>query len=479
MAIENVKKIAFSGFIWQMLNRIGASGVQFIIYLILARLLQPEDFGVIAIVSVFITISNTLVNSGLGTALVQKKIIDEIDYSSTLYVSFFMACVLYAIIFFAAPFIAIFYNQRILVGVLRLYAISIIFFAINGVQISILNREMKFRKIFIVSSIPIIISGIISLVMAYSGFGVYALVVNAVSSGLFSVIVFWIIEKWKPKRVFSRIRIKGLFSFSYKLLLASLLENAYKSVYPLVIGKVYNSSILGYYNYGRQIPNLITSTINASLASVAFPIYSRTQDDKLKLKSLVRYSITLSNFIIFPIMAGLSAIAKPLVILVLTEKWLPSVPYLQLFSIAFGLYHVQSINFHAISALGKSNIFLKYEIIKKIVGIILLVITIPFGIKAIVLGQVVLAIVSIVINFKPNIIWLGYSIKEQLNDIWPYLFVSAVMFFGIQVISLLELGMFVKVMVEVIGGGIIYVFIAFVLKLSGFKFFKEMLKIYL
>lgn len=479
MDIANIKKTAFSGVMWQFANRIGTNGIQFLIFLILARLLQPQDFGIIAIVSVFINISNIMVNSGLGTALIQSKEVDEIDYSSVLYMSFIIASIFYAIIYLGAPYIAAFYHQEVLVGVLRTYAISILFFAINGVQTSILLRKLEFKKIFILSSIPVVISGLLSVAMAYSGFGVYALVANALTSGLLNVILFGFILKWIPKRVFSLIRIKELFSFSYKLLFASIIEEAYKSLYPLIIGKVFSTTMLGYYNYGRQFPNLIVSTINASIASVAFPIYSRNQDDNYRLKAMVRHSITLGNFIIFPLMAGLAAIAEPLVTLVLTEKWLLSVPFIQLFCIVYGLYHIQSVNFHAISAIGKSQVFLKYEAIKKIIGLVVLLITVPFGIKALVYGQVILAIIYIIINFKPNIIWLGYSIKEQLNDIWPYLLASVIMYIGIQVVSLLEIGLLIKLIIEIMVGFIIYILMAVILKLSGFKTLIDTMKMYL
>ncbi len=478
MGPQQIRKTAFSGLIWQFANRIGANGVQFLIFLILARLLQPKDFGIIAIVGVFINFSNILVNSGLGSALIQSKKIDETDLSSVFYTSLIMGIILYVIIYLIAPYIADYYHQPAIVGVLRVYAISILFFAINGVQRSILLRELKFKTISIAGIISVILSGIISIVMAVLDFGIYALVANSIALGLFSSVIFGVVLKWIPKRVFSTNRIKKLFSFGYRLTLASFIEDGYKSIYPLVIGKVFGSTSLGYYNYGRQVPNLVTSTINASVASVVFPLYSRNQDDRTKLKKMVRHTIMLDNFVIFPIMVGLAAVAEPLVNLVLTEKWLPIVPYLQLFCIVYGLYHIQSVNFQAIAAIGKSNIFLKYEIIKKIIGLILLIVTVPFGIKVIIYGQVVVAVASIVLNFKPNIVWLDYSIKEQLNDIWPYLLASGIMFVGIQAISLLELELIMKLFIEIIVGFSIYIIMALVLKLKGFKTFMDILKMY-
>lgn len=467
MEIVNIKKTAISGMIWQLGSRFGSNGIQLLTYLILARLLQPHDFGVIAIVGVFINFSNLLINSGLGTALIQSNKVDDLDYSSVLYVSIILAFIFYVIIYFTAPFIAEYYHQDSIILVLRIYSISLIFFAINGVQTSILYRKLEFKKISILSLIPVLISGIISVLLAFLGFGVYALVANSISTGLLSVLMFSFILKWKPKLEFSISRIKIFFSYSYKILLGNLIDETYKSIFPLIIGKVYTTNSLGFYNFARQMPSLLTATFNATVASVAFPIYSINQNDTYKLKVMVRQSLTLGNFIIFPIMGGLAAISEQLITILFTVKWLPSVPYLQWFCVIYGLSHLDNYNFYAISALGKSDIFLKYQILKKSISIVLLLITVPFGIQTIIYGQVLLAILSIIINFKPNLVWLGYSIKEQLNDIWPYFAASLIMFIGIRFINLIEMNLIMKLLVEIFAGIIIYFFMAIILKLKG------------
>lgn len=474
----NIKKTAISGLIWQMIEKIGVNGVQLLIYIILARLLEPKDFGIVALVSVFVSVSDLLVNSGLGTALVQSEKVDETDYSSVLYVSISIACILYVMLYLTAPLIAIYYGEPIIVLILRINALTIIFSAVNGVQRSILLREMKFKKIFLVNTTPILVSGVIGVLLAILGFGIYALVINSVLAGAFSTIVLWIILRWKPKRVFSKRRAMEFFSFSYKLLLANLLETGYKSLYPLVVGKAFNSTILGYYNYGRQIPTLIASSINASITSVVFPIYSRSQNNEIMLKLMVRQTISISNFVIFPIMAGLAAVAEPIVTIFLTDKWLPSVPYVQLFCIVLGLSHVQSINFQAISAIGRSDVFLRYEIIKKIIGITLLIITLPFGIVALVMGQVIVAVSSIIINFRPNRVWLNYNITEQLRDILPSLVLSIFMVGIIQVIRLLGFGALATLILQVAMGIVVYIVMAFLFRIKEFQSILEILKMY-
>jgi len=474
----NIKKTVLSGLSWKMMETIAVNGVQALIYLILARLLMPEDFGVVALVGVFVAVSSVLVNSGLGTALIQSKQADETDYSTVLYFSLFISCALYLVIFITAPLIAEFYNKPVIVSVLRIYSISIILFAINGVQKSILLRELKFKKIFLAGAIPVFFSGAISIAMATLGFGVFALVFNNVFLGLFGTITFFIMMKWKPKRVFSKKRLRELFTFSYKILIANLIETGYTSLFPLLIGKSFNSGALGYYHNGRQMPNLVASSINASITSVIFPIYSRYQNDKEKLKSMVRQSIIVSNFVIFPIMTLLAAVAKPLVTVVLTEKWLPSVPYLQLFCVVYGLHHLHNINLQAISAIGRSDVFLRYQIIKKVIGITLLICTLPLGVIAIVIGQVFTAAISVIINIRPNVIWLNYSVTEQLMDFLPYLLISILMYGGVYIIGMLEFGVLTTLMLQTIAGVCLYISVALVSKLKGLQSIIEIINMY-
>ncbi len=367
----NVKS-AYSGILWQAFNRVGTNGIQFLIYLILARLLQPNDFGIIAILSVFINFSNLFISSGLGTALVQSKKVNDLDYSSVLYLSIFISCLLYIGIYATSPFIASYYRQESIAQLLRIYSISILFSAINGVQSSILYRNLEFKKISIISIFPLLFSGIISVTFAFFGFGIYSLVVYSLLNGILNVIVFAFYTKWIPKLQFSVSRIKILFSFSYKLLLTNLIEEMYKNVYPLIFGRVYSAKVLGFYNFGKQIPLLLTSTINASVTSVAFPLYSRKQDETDGLKRMLRKSITTANFIVFPLMVFISTLFYQLIPILFTEKWQSSVSYVPLFCVIYGLSHLDTYNFQAISAKGRSDIILKYQIVKKIIALLFL-----------------------------------------------------------------------------------------------------------
>ena len=464
----NIKSV-YSGMLWQALNRIGSNGIQFLIYLILARLLQPNDFGIIAILSVFINFSSLFISSGLGTALVQSRKVSDLDYSSVLYLSITIASILYASIYFLSPFIASYYRQESITHVLRLYSISILFSAINGVQSSILFRNLEFKKISIISLLPLLISGIISVIIAFLGYGIYSLVVYSLLSGLLNVIIFGIYTKWLPKLQFSISRIKVLFSFSYKILLSNLIEEIYKNIFPLIFGRMFSAQILGFYNFGKQIPLLLTSTINATVTSVAYPLYSRKQDEKGGLKKMLRKSITTANFIIFPLMVFVATLIYQLIPIVFTEKWQPSVSYVPLFCIIYGLSHLDSYNFQAISAIGRSDVILKYQVFKKIIAIFLLIITLSQGIKIVIYGQVIFSIISLFINLKPNYKYLGYSFREQFDDIWRYLLASLLMFLALWFVSLINLNIWLIFLFKIFVGILFYCYLAYRLKLPEIK----------
>ena len=471
--IKNIKFV-YTGMLWQAFNRIGSNGIQFLIYLILARLLQPNDFGIIAILSVFINFSNLFITSGLGTALVQSKNADNLDYSSVLYLSFIIACFLYAAIYVSSPFIASYYRQDSITQILRLFSISILFSAINGVQSSILFRNLEFKSVSIISLIPLCISGIISVIIAFLGYGIYSLIIYSLLNGFLNVFFFGVYTKWLPTLQFSITRIKVLFSFSYKILLSNLIEEIYKSIYPLIFGRIFSTTSLGFYNFGKQIPVLLTSTINATVTSVAYPLYSRKQDETDELKKMLRKTIRTANFIIFPLMVFVSTLMYQLIPILFTEKWLPSVSFVPLFCIIFGLSHLESYNFQAISAIGRSDIVLKYQVVKKVIALLLLAFTLSRGIKIVIYGQVFFTLLSLLINFKPNHKYLGYSYKEQFDDIWNYLLASLVMFLVLFLVSQINLNSWSMVFLKIFVGISVYCYMSFFFKfdeINRFSFF--------
>lgn len=464
------KNIVISSLLWKLMERGGTQGIQFLVQIVLARLLLPEDYGTIALITVFITIANVFIQSGFNTALIQKKDADEVDFSSVFFLSIMVAGLLYVALFFAAPSISAFYNEPILVPVLRVLAITLFFGAFNSIQNAVLSRNMQFKNLFFSSLSSIILSGIVGIVMAYLNFGLWALVFQQLVSKIVVTIALWYTVKWRPKFKFSFMKVKSLFKYSWKLLVSTLIDTLYQDLRSLIIGKVYNSSMLGFYNKGKQFPNLIVTNVNGSIQSVMLPALSAEQDDRTRVKSMVRRSIVTSSFLIFPMMIGMAVTAEPLIRLLLTDKWLPAVPFLQIYCFIYALWPVHTANLQAINALGRSDVFLKLEIVKKVLGLIILVISLNFGVYAIALGGVVSGLISTFINSYPNKKLLNYSYKEQWQDIMPSLLISIVMGLIVYSIKLFITKIWLTLLCQISIGVIIYFGIARILKLECFNY---------
>lgn len=470
------KNKVVSSMIWKFLERCGFQFVQFFLSIILARLLTPSDYGVIALILVFTQISNVFISSGFGTALIQKKDSDELDFSSVFYLSLFVAFVCYFILFFLAPTIAKFYNNELLIGYIRVVAISLFFSAINGVQGTYVSKKMQFKRFFFSSMGAVLGSGIIGVILAYNGFGVWALVMQHVFSGFFSFVILWFTVKWRPKLIFSFARVKTLFSFGWKLLCSGLLDTVFKNIYSLIVGRIYKSQVLGYFNRGQQFPQVIASNLNGSIQSVMLPTLSANNDNPSEVKKITRRSISTSAFVLMPCMFGLAAVAEPLVKVLLTDKWLPCVPFLQLACISYALYPIHTANLTGINALGRSDIFLKLEIIKKCVTVLNILITLPFGIYAMAIGQVVSGFISTFINAYPNKKLMGYSYFEQWKDLIPSFVLSIVMACIVWCMNFLPLIPLLLLIIQIIVGIIVYVVLAKLFKVEVYNYFVNTLK---
>lgn len=436
-AVEKTK--VFSSLVWKLLERGGTQGIQFLIQIVLARLLAAEQFGTIAIVMVFINIAQVFVQSGFNTALIQKKDADDVDFSSVFYFSLALAGILFLIIFLSAPIIARFYKDDILVPVIRVLSLTLFFGTLNSIQNAYIARNLMFKKLFKSSLGAIIISGSFGLFAAYQGLGVWALVVQQLTNQMTISIIMWFTVKWRPKFIFSIARVKDLFSYGWKLLASSLLNTLYLEIRTLFIGRMYTSSTLGYYNRGQQFPKVIVSNIDGSIQSVMLPTLSAHQDDKKKVKDMMRRAIMTSSFLIFPMMIGMAVVAEPLVKIVLTDKWLPAVPFLQIFCISYALIPIHTANLQAINAMGRSDIFLRLEVVKKLLGLVILGISLPFGVYAIAIGQVISAIISTFINVYPNKHLLNYSYREQWADIMPSLVLAVIMGITVYMFNLINI----------------------------------------
>lgn len=470
------KAKVLSSLFWKFMERGGTQGIQFIVQIILARLLLPEDYGIIALVVVFTSIASIFVQSGLNTALIQKKDADELDFSSVFYLSLFLACIIYFTLFFLAPSIAIFYNIPEITPVFRVLSITLIFGVFNSIQNAVISRRLQFKKLFLSSTGAFFISGIVGIYMAYTGFGVWALVWHQISNSLAVTLILWFTVKWRPRLLFSYNRVKSLFSYGWKLLLTSLINRLYDEISSLIIGKMYAPAMLGFYNRGRSFPQLLVSNLDGSIQSVMFPVLSSQQDNKTLVKNMMRRSVVTSSFFVFPMMVGLAVIAEPLVKLLLTEKWLPAVPFIQIFCVSYVLTPIQSANLEAIKALGYSDVYLKLALIKRTIGIVILIITVFFGVYAIAMGQAIISFISSFINAHPNKRLLDYSYREQWCDIMPSFLLSLVMGVVIFCVKWLELTVIITLILQIFIGIFIYMGLAWIFKLESFAYLLDTIK---
>lgn len=467
---NSIRNKTLSGLIWRYIERFSVEIVHFVVSIILARILHPSDYGLIGLITVFIAIANIFITNGLPQALVQRKEISNLDFSTVFYYNIVFSVVIYGILFFSAPFIAQFYNESRLTSIIRVLSLTIIVGGINSVQLAYVQKTMQFRKSFLSSLGGIFIAATVACIMAYLGYGVWALVAQQITTVVINTIILWFTVKWRPDNSFSLSKMKTLFSFGGKLLFSGLLETVYSNIYSLIIGKFYSASDLGYYNRGKQFPMLVINNINTTIDNVLFPVLSEVQEQKERLKSMMRRSLVTSIFLIFPAMAGLAAVAEPLTVTLLTEKWLPAVPFIQFCCFTYAFWPVHTANLQAIKALGRSDIFLKLEIIKKVIGIAILVITLPYGLTVMMVGRCVSAVISSFINAYPNKKLLGYSYWEQLKDMAPSFLLSLVMAVAILPVTLLQIHPLLQMIIQIGIGVCVYFGLAKLFRLECLEY---------
>lgn len=462
-----------SNFIWRFAERCGAQLVSFVVSIVLARILAPEDYGTIALVTVFTAILQVFVDSGLGTALIQKKDADDLDFSSVFYFNVFVCLVLYAGMFVAVPYIAIFYKDTSLTPVIRILSLTIVISGVKGIQQAYVSRNMLFRRFFFSTIGGTIFSAFLGIGMAYAGAGVWALVTQQLSNTMIDTLILWITVKWRPKKAFSWIRLKTLLTFGWKLLVSSLLDTVYNNLRNLVIGKLYSSADLAFYNQGDKFPKVIVININTSIDSVLLPTMSNAQDDKNRVKQMTRRAIKTSTYIMAPLMMGLAFCAEPVVKIVLTEKWLPCVPFLRIFCVTYMFWPVHTANLNAIKAMGRSDYFLKLEIAKKIIGLILLFSTMWYGVMAMAYSLLLSSVLSQLINSWPNSKLLDYGYVEQIRDIAPGILLAVIMGVCIYFVGMIPLPTVAILAIQVIVGVAIYIGASALLKIEAFEYLLE------
>lgn len=471
------KKLTFA-LIWKFGERIGVSVAQLVLQIILARLLGPGLSGTLGLMIIFTTLANVFIQRGFNTALVQHKDVKEEDYSSVFWVTMSIATLLYGVLFFTAPFIASFYKMPEIVAPFRVLALMLFPGALNSIQIAKISRAMEFRKIFFGNLAGIIIGGVVGVWIALNGGGLWALVAQNLLNTTTACIVMLAQVRLKIQFRINWQRIKVLFSYGWKLLVSGLIDTLYQDIRSLVVGKFYDKEVLGYYDKGKQFPQFLINAINMTVQSVMLPAMSAKQDEKDKVKTLMRNSMTLSAYLVFPMMAGLAAVASPLIALILGEEWMSCVPYLQIYCFTFAFHPVHSCNLQAINAMGRSDLFLILEIIKKAYGIIALVVAIVFFDSpiAIALTGAVTTVISCFVNAGPNKKLLGYSYFQQVRDLAPSFLASLAMLAGVVAVQLLPLGNLATLMLQILCGVVLYLLISAVFRLKPFMLMLELLK---
>lgn len=469
-------KSVLSNFIWRFLERCGAQGVTLIVSIVLARLLDPNVYGTIALVTIFTTIMQIFVDSGMGNALIQKKDADDLDFSSVFYFNIVMCSVLYLIMFFLAPFIAKFYKISELTAVVRVLSLILVISGVKNVQQAYVSRHLMFKRFFFATLGGTIGAAVIGIIMAYFSFGVWALVAQMLFNTTIDTLILWITVKWRPKKMFSMQRLKSLFSYGWKLLISALLDTVYNNIRQLIIGKVYTKSDLAYYNNGKKYPEYLVSNINTAIDSVLLPTMSNEQNHPERVKSMTRRAIKTATFIIMPLMVGFAVCSRQLVSLILTDKWLPSVPFMQIFCISFAFYPIHTANLNAIKAMGRSDLFLKLEIIKKSIGVVTIIIAIKFGVMAMAYSMLITSFISQVVNSFPNKKLLNYSYLEQLKDMLPQIILSLVMGAIVYAVTFLKLSSVITLVIQIPVGVVVYWVGSKLFHIESYEYIVGMLK---
>lgn len=469
---KNTNNGTIANFIWRFTERTAAQLVTFVVSIILARILSPEYYGTIALVTVFTTILQVFVDSGLGTALIQKKDADDLDFSSVFFFNMCMCVVLYIVMYIASPYIAAFYNDKGLTPIIRFISLTIIISGVKGIQQAYVSRNMLFKRFFFSTIGGTVASAIIGISLAYKGYGVWALAIQQVSNTAIDTLILWLTVRWKPKFMFSWQRLKSLLKFGWKLLVSALLDTLYNNLQSLVIGKRYSTSDLAYYTQGDKFPSVIITNINTSIDSVLLPTMSKVQDRADQVRTLTRKAIKISIYILAPLMIGLAFCADTVVSLVLTDKWIPCVIFIRIFSITYLFWPIHTANLNAIKAMGRSDVFLKIEIIKKILGFLILLSTMWIGVKAMAYGMLVSSVMSQLINSWPNKKLLNYKYSEQIKDILASIVLALLMGIGVYFVGYLHLPYIIKLLLQIGVGVLIYVGGSVLFKFEEFEYIR-------
>lgn len=453
---ESVKNKAVKGVMWSAIERFSVQFVQLIIQILIARILSPDDFGIIGMIAIFIAIAQSFIDSGFSNALIRKRDRTDIDNSTVFYFNIVVGAVFYLLLYLCAPAIAKFYNTPILVPVTRIVGLGVIFNSLAVVQRANLTAKVDFKTQAKASLISVIISGGCGLFLAYKGFGVWSLVAQTLLNGGCNTIFLWIFAKWYPKWVFSWKSFREMFSFGSKLLLSGLMDTLYKNIYTIVIGKFYSAGDLGYFTKANQLASFPSSNITGILQRVTYPLLCENQGNMEVLRTRYRTFLRLSAYVVFPLMVGLAVLAEPFIETLLTDKWIAAVPLLQLLCLSMMWYPIHAINLNLLQVQGRSDLFLRLEVVKKIVGISILCITIPMGVVWMCVGKIVVTIIALIINTHYTGKLIGLGFLKQMRDLLPSLVYSFLMGAAVMLITMVVDNNLLQIIIGIAVGVVVY-----------------------
>lgn len=469
MGNDSLKKKTVLGLVWSAIDKFSSRGIQFLFSILIARQLLPEDYGAIAIMQVFIALSQTFIDSGFGNALIRKKDRTEADYNTVFYFNIAVAVFCYLLLWAGAPFIARFYKLPELIKITRVVGLTLIINSLVGVQGAHLTAAINFKALAKVSIANSIISGLVALFLAARGFGVWALVFQQVASSVVSAFLTWIQVRWTPKLMFSWKSFKEMFSFGSRLLISSLVNTLYNNIYGLVVGKVYSPADLGEFSKASTFANFPSYNISGIIQGVSFPVLSTIQDDKEKLKGYYRRIIRVTAFAVFPAMVGMAAVADPLIRLALTDKWAGMIIYMQILSIAYMWAPIYAINLNLLKVLGRSDYFLKLMVVKKAIGFTILIITTPLGLVAMCLGNLFNSWTAQYVNTYYTKGLIGHGMMDQMKDIRGSLLLSLSMGVIVYLTTSLISSNLISLIAGITIGAIYYIGMAVLLKFPELK----------
>ena len=467
--MDSLKHKTIGGLWWSFIQTVGLQGTRFIIGIVLARLLFPEQFGLIGMLTIFMAVARTFLDSGFGAALIQKRDPTPTDISSIFYFNIAVGMIAAGLLCLAAPWIAAVYKQPLLTPLTRVLSLTIVISSFGQVQSTIFVKQINFKSLTKISLAANGASGIVGIDMAISGFGVWSLVAQQICSSLLQVVLVWFLNDWRPTSNFSVKSLKRMFGFGSRMLASGLLNQIFNNIYLLVVGKLYSATDLGFFTRALSLEQLPSHTLSTMVGKVAFPVFASIQDDPIRLKRGLKKALTTLVLINFPVMIGLAAVSRPLILVLLTEKWEESIPYLQLLSLAGATYALHLINLNLLQALGRSDLFLRLEMIKKLLTIINIVVTWRWGISAMICGEVILSIAAYYLNSYYTGVLIGYPIREQVRDLFPYLALSTFMGVSVYMVGLFPFpNNFCLLITQIISGLFIYATMCRLFRLEAF-----------